>query len=57
MTNSQITTYHTFNTLSKTPSIYSYNKEGDTYNDIKCDIEFKNKYFIYSTIPDISLFK
>ena len=57
MTNSQITIYHIFNTLSKTQSIDSYNKEGDTYNDIKCDIEFKSIYFIYSTIPDISLFK
>jgi len=57
MTNSQITIYHTFNKLSKSQSIDSYNKEGDTYNDIKCDIKFKNIYFIYSTIPDISLFK
>ena len=38
MTNSQITIYHTFNTLSTTQSIDSYNKEGDTYDDIKCDI-------------------
>ena len=57
MTNSQIIIYHTFNTLSTTQSIDSYNKEGDIYYDIKCDIEFKNIYFIYSTIPDISLFK
>ena len=57
MTNSQITIYHTFNKLSKSQSIDSYNKEGDTYNDIKCDIKFKNIYFIYSTISDISLFK
>ena len=38
MTNSQIIIYHTFNTLSRIQSIDSYNKEGDTCNDIKCDI-------------------